>query len=387
MTDKPLVIAYEAKRITHNATGLGNYGRTIVEMLARLAPQNRYLLYTPDPGREELRRRLPDVGQVELRLPRTPKHGLMKAWWRSVGICRELPAGLSLFHGLGGELPMGLRKRGIPSVVTIHDLIFLRFPAYYKWIDRMIYAYKYRKACRQADRVIAISEATRRDIVRFFRIPEEKIDVVYQGCDESFKHPVDDSAREAVRRKYGLPDRYVLSVGSIEERKNLLLLVRALERLPEKVHVVAVGRRTPYAERVEREAAERGLSPWLHLVERVAFADLPAIYQGADLFVYPSRFEGFGIPMIEAACCGVPTIGATGSCLEEAGGPDALYVDPDDPDGLAEAIRRVLCDGELRRRMVERGRTYVARFEPETITADLLRVYRRAIGRTNHSES
>ncbi len=295
MTDKPLKIAYEAKRITHNATGLGNYGRTIVEMLARSAPQNRYLLYTPDLGREALRKRLPECEQIEFRLPRTPKHGLAKAWWRSAGVCRELPADVSLFHGLGAELPWGLRKRGIPSVVTIHDLIFLRFPAYYKWFDRRIYTWKYRAACRQADRIIAISEATKRDIVDFFGIAPEKIDVVYQGCDESFKREVTDETKRAVRAQYGLPERYVLSVGSIEERKNLLLLVQAAARMTEPIHVVAVGKRTPYTAEVEKFAAENGLAERLHIYHDVKFADLPAFYRMAEVFVYPSRFDRSGV--------------------------------------------------------------------------------------------
>lgn len=382
MTKRPLEIAYEAKRITHNATGLGNYGRTIVEMLARLAPQNRYLLYTPDPGREELRRRLPDLPQIEFRLPRTPKHGLMKAWWRSAGMSRELPDSVSLFHGLGAELPWGLRRCGIPSVVTIHDLIFLRFPSYYKWIDRKIYAWKYRSACRRADRVIAISEATKRDIVTFFGIAPEKIDVVYQSCDESFRREVSEEAKQAVREKYALPERYVLSVGSIEERKNLLLLVQAIGRMPDPPHVVAVGKRTSYTAEVERYAAEHGLAERLHLCHEVRFADLPAFYRMADAFVYPSRFEGFGIPMIEAACSGVPTVGATGSCLEEAGGPDAVYVDPDDPQALADRLTEILADEALRRRMAERGRAYAARFEPGKLAADLLAVYEKTIDDT-----
>ena len=379
MTNKPLTIAYDAKRITHNATGLGNYGRMMIEALVRFAPQNRYLLYSPDPGRDDLRDRLPRTPQIEFRYPDPLRRGLSKSWWRTFGIRRELPAGTDLFHGLAAELPFGLRKAGVKSVVTIHDLIFLRFPAYYKWIDRKIYTWKYRKACEQADRIIAISEATKRDIVSFFGIAPEKIDVVYQGCDEQFKHEVPEAKKQHVREKYGLPDRYVLSVGSIEERKNLLLVVQAAARLPEPPHIVAVGRRTPYTAEVEKYAAQNGLVERLHIFDRVEFAELPAFYGMADLFVYPSRFEGFGIPMIEAASCGVPTIGATGSCLEEAGGPGAAYVDPDDPQALADKIAEILSDEALRSRMIAAGREYVARFEPEIITSDLLRVYERVL--------
>lgn len=376
---KTLTIAYDAKRITHNATGLGNYGRMMIEALVRFAPRNRYLLFSPDPGRADLRERLPQVPQIEFRYPDPPQRGLGKSLWRSLGIRRELPAETDLFHGLAGELPFGLRKAGVKSVVTIHDLIFLRFPAYYKWIDRTIYAYKYRKACLAADRIIAISEATKRDIVAFFGIAPEKIDVVYQGCDENFKREIPEPMKRAVREKYGLPERYILYVGSIEPRKNLLLVMQAVARMAEPVHVVAIGRRTPYTARVERFAAENGLAEWLHVFDRVDFDELPAFYRMADLFVYPSRFEGFGIPMIEAACCGVPTIGATGSCLEEAGGPGAAYVDPDDPQALADKIAEIRSDEALRRRMIDAGRDYVARFEPEPLAADLLAVYRKVV--------
>ncbi len=377
--NEPLVIAYDAKRITHNATGLGNYGRMMVEALVRFAPQNRYVLCSPDPGRADLRERLPRAEQIEFLFPNPPRRGLGKSWWRTFGVRRELPPETALFHGLAAELPFGLRKAGVKSVVTVHDLIFLRYPAYYKWIDRKIYTYKYKKACRDADRIIAISEATKRDIVKFFGIAPEKIDVVYQGCDEQFKREVPEAAMRAVRAKYALPDRYILSVGSIEERKNLLLVVQAAARMAEPPHIVAVGRRTPYTALVERCAARYGLSEQLHIHDRVEFADLSAVYRMADAFVYPSRFEGFGIPMIEAACCGVPTVGATGSCLEEAGGPGAAYVDPDDPQALADRLTEILSDEPLRRRMADAGREYVARFEPERITADLLRVYRRVL--------
>lgn len=376
---EPLTVAFDAKRITHNATGLGNYGRMIVDMLVRFAPCNRYLLFSPDPGREDLRERVSGAGQVELRYPVRPRRGLGRMLWRTLGICGELPSDVDLFHGLSGELPFNIQKTGIASVVTIHDLIFLRYPSYYKWIDRKIYAFKARRACKQADRVIAISEATRRDIVAFFGIAPEKIDVVYQGCDDSFKRDVPDDMLRAVREKYALPERYILFVGSLEPRKNLLLIMQAVALLSEPVHVVAIGKRTPYTAEVEKYAAQNGLTERLHIFNRVAFPELPAFYRMASVFVYPSRFEGFGIPMIEAACCGVPTIGATGSCLEEAGGPDALYVDPDDPVMLAQQIGQVLSDAGLRERMIRGGRAYVTRFEPDVLAADLLEVYRRVV--------
>ena len=377
MIDKK--IAFDAKRIVRNATGLGNYGRTLVQNLARFAPGNRYELWAPDEGRDDLRRRMEGLENVEFHYPRKPRHGIFKALWRSFGITRELDSDTALFHGLSAELPSGLRKAGIASVVTVHDLIFLRYPRYYKTIDRLLYTRKYKKACREADRIIAISEATKRDIVNFFGIAPDKLDVVYQGCDEQFKHPVPEQRKQEIVKKYALPERFALSVGSIEERKNLLAALKAIELSTSDLHLVAVGKRTPYTEVVERYAAEHGLSGRLHILPAVEFSDLPAIYQSAAVFIYPSRFEGFGIPMIEAAHCGVPTIGATGSCLEEAGGPTALYADPDDAEAIARHIDNILADSTLRRRMIDGGREYVRRFEPDVLVAELLKVYQLAI--------
>ena len=373
-----MTIAFDAKRITHNATGLGNYGRMMVDMLVKMAPDNRYLLYTPDPGRDDLRRRSA-LPHVTFCYPERHRRGMGKALWRSLGVCREIPAHTSLFHGLSGELPLWLGGTGIHSVVTIHDLIFLRYPSYYKFFDRKIYAYKYRRACEIADRIIAISETTKQDIMTYFHIPEEKIDVVYQGCDKSFKQPVSSEAKRLLREKYNLPEHFILYVGSIEERKNLLLVVKALARIGEPLHVVALGKHTPYEDEVRKFAEENNLMDRLHIFNGVLFSELPVFYQMADVFVYPSRFEGFGIPMIEAANCGVPTIGATGSCLEEAGGPDAMYVNPDDPKELAQCIQRVLHDPELAQKMVERGKAYVARFEPDVLAKDLLTVYEKVV--------
>ncbi len=372
-------IGFDAKRITHNATGLGNYCRTIIENLSRYAPDNEYLLFSPDSGRDELRQRLPTASSIRFCYPRTPKQRLGKALWRSWGVVRELPRNLTLFHGLSGELPLGLQKADIRSIVTIHDLIFLRYPSYYPWIDRKIYAFKYRKACEQADRVIAISEATKRDIIRFFGIPAEKIDVVYQSCDLQFKQPISVEKLCAVRRKYRLPERYILTVGSIEERKNLQLLVEANTLLPRPIDVVAVGKRTPYTASVERYAARHGVADYLHILSGVTFADLPAVYRNAALFVYPSRYEGFGIPMIEATACGVPTIGARGSCLEESGGSGACYVDPDDAEELSFRIVELLSDHTLRQQMIEAGYRHIKRFDPEQIVTDLLAVYQKVI--------
>jgi glycosyltransferase involved in cell wall biosynthesis len=271
--------------------------------------------------------------------------------------------GVQVFHGLSGELPVGIRKRGIKTVVTIHDLIFMRHPEYYNSIDVKIYTRKFHHALREADRIVAISECTKRDICELGGVDPSRVDVIYQSCAQRFSDSPDERGLWRVRQKYGLPDRYILNVGSIEQRKNVLLAVKALHRLPEDVSLVIVGRRTPYADEVVKYVNETGLCGRVLILHGVPDEDLPALYRMADTFVYPSRYEGFGIPIIEAIRLGLPVVACTDSCLEEAGGPDSLYVAPDDDEAMAHAISKVLFGAEGRQQRIERSMTYVQRFE------------------------
>ena len=373
-------VGFDAKRITHNRTGLGNYGRFIVRVLSTYYPGNKYHLYSPSKSKGRLCSELEGDANINFHYPDRFIFRLFKAVWRSGALMSSLKKDkIELFHGLSNELPYGLRKNSIRSIVTIHDLIFLRYPQFYKPIDRWIYTKKFRTACRQADRVIAISEMTKQDIIRFFNIDEDKISVVYQGCDVSFTHAVTSEKKESVRTAYHLPSRFILNVGSIESRKNLLLIVKAMKYLKEDIELVAIGKRTPYADEVEQYARENGLSDRVRLISNVSFADLPAVYQMADLFVYPSFFEGFGIPIIEAMHSRVPVIAATGSCLEEAGGPDSIYVNPNDEQDLAEQISLILSSPALGEQMKKAGVEYVKRFSDEAIARDIMQVYRAFI--------
>lgn len=287
--------------------------------------------------------------------------------------------GIDIFHGLSNELPADIARASCKTVVTIHDLIFKSHPEYYHFTDRKIYDHKFRRACDVADRVIAVSEYTKREILRYYNTPEEKIDVVYQGCDKAFSAPIEPDKLEQVRRQYNLPGEYLLCVGSIEERKNLMLLARALKKLSRRYMVVVVGRRTAYMDKVGKYIDDNGLSQNFLFLHYVAFADLPSIYRMARAFAYPSRIEGFGIPMLEALCSGVPAIGCSGSCLEESGGKDSLYVDPDDADGMAAAISAVMNDVRLRETMITRGREYAKHFDDKALCDNLMAVYNKTL--------
>lgn len=374
-------IAFDAKRVTHNSTGLGNYGRYVVDILSDYYPKNTYDLYSPSKGKDYLRNKLREKDNITYHYP-GPIDSLLKSAWRSYGIIKDLKkSSPDIFHGLSNELPIGLEKAGIRSVVTIHDLIFIRYPQFYKKIDRTIYNHKFRKACEQADRVIAISDMTRQDIIKTYHIPEEKIDVVYQGCAPLFLKQVSPEQKEKIRTKYNLPSRYILSVGSIEQRKNLLLIVRALRQLGKDIHLIAIGKRTPYTDIVETYIKENNMQQQVSILNNVPFEDLPGFYQMADLFIYPSFFEGFGIPIIEALHSNIPVIAATGSCLEEAGGPDSLYVEPNDVNDLSEKINWILSTPAQAELMKKAGKEYVKRFTDQQIANDLMNVYRNVLNK------
>ncbi len=377
-------IGFDAKRAAQNRTGLGNYSRFVLRILSQQHPENEYHLYAPNPRRTPFYGEIPTIGQLHSHFPEGGLWRRLRSLWRVWGVTADLRRdGIDLFHGLSNELPLNIGRGRCRSIVTIHDLIFIHTPQYYHWIDRKIYNYKFRRACQKADRVIAVSQYTKREIMHYYGVAEEKIDVVYQGCDTVFAQPIAAERLAEVKARYGLPDEYALFVGSIEERKNLLLLVEALRRAKERggrlFHIVAVGRSTAYCDKIKTLAQQWGIADYCHFHHNVPFADLPSVYRLARVFVYPSRIEGFGIPLLEALNSGVPVIGCTGSCLEEAGGEGSIYVNPDDADGMADAVERVLTDDGLRQRMIADGREYAKRFSDERLCKELMAVYEKTL--------
>lgn len=370
---KQKMIGYDAKRIVRNATGLGSYGRTLINDLAPLMPDTELRLYAPDAGRDELREQILPRENVSFSHPRLHCR-LQRDMWRMYGVVNNLKRdGVRIYHGLSGELPCGLSKAGIPGVVTVHDLIFLRHPEFYPPIDVFFYKWKFRQMLREATRIIAISACTRRDILAYSDFPEDRIDVVYQSCGTRFCRPVSPESLEEARRKYCLPAHYILNVGTVEARKNILLGIRALSQLPEELHLVVVGRQTSYQKQLDAAIKELGLAQRVHFLQGVPNALLPALYRQAEAFVYPSRYEGFGIPIIEAIQSGLPVVAAKGSCLEEAGGPDCLYVKPDDVRGMAGALLVAMNTQKTER--VRRSQDYVKRFENHDVAAQVISVY------------
>ena len=376
MQEKDILIGFDAKRIVRNGTGLGSYARTLVNALS----ENEHLqlnLYAPDEGRDDLRQQIVNREKVKFVYPEGLHFRFQRDLWRTKGVVKQLKEdGVQLYHGLSGELPAGLKAAGIPGVVTIHDLIFLRHPEYYHWWDVEIYRRKFKSTLKEASRIIAISECTKRDILYYGDFPEDKIDVIYQGCSNRFRKSVSEADMNRVKAKYNLSDNFILNVGSIEARKNVLLAVKALGCLLDSFRMVIVGKHTKYTDEVIAYVKKNGLEDRVQILHGIPDDDLPVIYHLAQVFVYPSRYEGFGIPIIEAIQTGLPVVACTGSCLEEAGGPDCLYVSPDDVEGMANAIKQAIAEKDVR---VPRAQEYIKRFENSNLAAQVIEEYEKTI--------
>lgn len=368
-------IGFDAKRAFRNFTGLGNYSRFVMDLVMHAHPEHDYVAYSPKRPSGRAIAFADSLPQLKKVFP----SGFWKragSAWRTRKITDLLEKdGIDLYWGLSNELPLNIgRCHGIRKVMTMHDLIYIRYPSNYKALDRWLYDFKYKRSCRNADLIIAVSECTKRDVVSCYGIPEDKIRVVYQGCDPSFRLPADPDRMEKVRSKYNLPQRFVLNVGTIEERKNALLAAKALKQLPSDVSLVLVGRHKQYADKIVEYATANGLTDRIIEINNVDFQDLPSIYRLASVFVYPSRYEGFGIPILESLCCETPVIAATGSCLEEAGGPASVYISPDDSDALARELNRLLENPDECAKMAAAGLLYSQRFTDTAILDELDKV-------------
>ena len=335
-----MTIGYDAKHIVCDNTGPGSYGRTLINDIAEAAtPGMTFNLYTPERGDAGLRRQITPRQNVKFAYPEAGINPIAKALWRTRGIVADLVHdGVKLYHGLAGELPVGIREAGIKTVVTIHDLIFMRHPEWYSWVER-------------------------------------KFNEWNQSCGTRYKMREGEKKMQEVHTDYMLPERYIVSVGTVEERKNVLLAVKAMRLLPEDVSLVIVGKPTAYCEKVKRYVAQNGLSGRVMFLHNVPIDDLPAIYQMAEACVCPSRYEGFGLPVIEAIQSGLPVVACTGSCLEEAGGNATLYVDPDDVYGMADAMKLTLKGAPGRDERIAAGRQYISRFENNNVAQQVLAVY------------
>jgi glycosyltransferase involved in cell wall biosynthesis len=371
-------IGFDAKRLYNNFTGLGNYARSLLLNLLDNYPENQYFLYTPKMKTSPETQSFLQHPDLQTHLPKA----LIKSYWRTYSIIHQLKKDkIDLYHGLSNELPVNIDKHAIKSVVTIHDLIFKIYPQTYPLADRFIYDMKFRYACAHANRIIAVSECTKNDIVNFYHTDPDKIEVIYQSCDPLYYKAAGADEISSVRQRYGLPEDFLLYVGTLSERKNLLNLIRSYDILPPELRIplVVVGRGEKYrdeAQRLIQKQNQESLFIWIDSLSDNL--ELRALYTCAKAFIYPSLYEGFGIPVVEALLCHTPVITSSAAALPEAGGPGSMYADPNDPAQIADSIGKVLHDNEFRRKMIETGYQYASlTFDSRRLTEQLMNSYQK----------
>ena len=365
-------IGFDAKRAFNNYSGLGNYSRYIISNISRFHPKNEYLLYTPKIADVDL---FHEPEGTIIKLPRTKIGKYSTSYWRSFRLSHWLENdAVDIYHGLSNELPYGIHRTPIKSIITIHDLIFLGHPELYKSFDRYIYKKKVQYGANVANRIIAVSEQTKKDIIRYLDVDESLIRVVYQGCNSKFYSRVSEESLQSTRLQFSLPAEYLLYVGTIEERKNLLRIVEAMNRGNIDFPLVVVGRKTAYFTQV-KSYIEKNRMDNIHFLDQVQVSELPAIYQGSRGFIYPSSYEGFGIPILEALNSSVPVIASRGGCLEETTGKGGLLINPEDQEEMIHAIRQLLEDSALRDRLIREGGAHALKFREEQTIPSLYKVY------------
>jgi glycosyltransferase involved in cell wall biosynthesis len=347
----------------------------------RRFPENEHHLYTP--GRPKQKRFVspPPGSSVHICEPRKALHKTFPSVWRSIGLTSALKNDqLDLYHGLSGQLPIGIEKVDAKSLVTIHDLIYLTHPQFHSAVDVRIYKKMAAHSIRVADRVIAISEQPRSDVLEIFQPDPAKVVVAYQACATAFFVSASEQERSAVRVKHQLPGHYCLCVGRMNERKNQLIPIESLALMDpaSRPHLVLIEGGREYWKRARRDLIRQTkLERWVHFPRNIPADDLPAIYQQAEAFIFPSLIEGFGIPILEALASGVPVITSNiGTWGREAGGSGTIRVAPDDPGAIAEALLAVLTETDLRTSMIQAGREHAARFKENDLAENMMRIYR-----------
>jgi len=378
-------IGFDAKRAYHNGTGLGHYSRSLIRSLSEYYPEHQYYLFNPKPS-SLFSLKGDTIHEV---LPSGFLHKTFSSAWRSSWVKKDLQRlKIDLYHGLSHEIPVGIQKTGISSVVTIHDLIHERHPEQYNAIDVKIYRKKIRYACTHADKVIAISEQTKKDIIDFYKTPEEKIAVCYQSCNPAFGSRVSEEEKKRVKKMYGFPEEFFLYVGSIIERKNLLGICKAMFLLRDELNIplVVIGDGKRYKQQVKDYIRQNSLedkiiflseNPSVRLLQSFQLAaDFPSIYQSAVAMIYPSFFEGFGIPVLEALWSKLPVITSNVSCLPEAGGEGAYYVNPASAEEIAAGMKKIYSDRQFAAIMIEKGWKHAQNFTPQKHAEAVMKVYK-----------
>jgi glycosyltransferase involved in cell wall biosynthesis len=367
-------ICVNASPAVHHIAGLGRYTQELMAALLDVDSENEYVAFYNRPSEALVEPPLDRLPHLTTNLDTKPwRMSALVAHFTRISQDRMF-RGIDLFHATDHLLPRLVRAK---SVFTLHDLVFRFYPHTHKPLNRWFLTLMMPRFLRAADAVIAVSESSKKDAVRIYGIDEAKITVIYEGVSPHFRG-ASPEAISAVRHKYGLPDEFILSLGTIEPRKNLTALLEAYHHLRNdgsSLGLVIVGKKGWLYSGFFNRMRELGLENNIVFPGFVPDEDLPALYSAAALFVFPSLYEGFGLPVLEALACGAPVIASNASSLPEVAGEAALLVDPSSVEALVRAAREALSNGRLREHLQERGPKQAAKFNWQRAARETLAVY------------
>jgi len=333
--------------------GVGHYLSNLLEKFLELDRDDEFYFYTPRPIKSEIREEIIKKGanNWHLRIGTLPLPGSF--WLQTEGRHLIIKDRIETFFGTCNILPITL-PRNVKKILAIHDLLSIFYPTTMANYNRFVHKLFFRKSLERADRVIAMSNAMKQDIIRYLGIAEEKIIVIYEGVKKIF-HPQEKEKVPFIRARYNLLKPYILSVGTLEPAKNHITLIRAFSRLKFDWDLVIIGKKGWKYQNIFSTISELKLSERTKVIGYVSIEDLPPFYCGAEIFVFPSLYEGFGLPLLEAMACGVPVVSSNASCLPEIGGDACLYFAPHSVEDLVSQMERLLSDSNLRKELAKRG--------------------------------
>jgi glycosyltransferase involved in cell wall biosynthesis len=373
-------ICIDVSPAVHRRAGLGRYAQELTSALLTVDAENEYVAFYHRPQDAEVDPPLDRIPHLTTSLNTKPWR-LAALLGQSLRIPQDrMFPGVDLFHATDHLLP---RLSHLRAVFTLHDLIFRLYPETHKPLNRWFLTLAMPRFLRAADAVIAVSENTKRDAVRFYDLDEAKFHVVYEGVNERFRPaPAEEVAR--VRRTLGLPEHVILSLGMIEPRKNLTALLEAYRHLLDRgsqLRLVIAGQKGWLYRGFFKRLHELDLEGQVVFPGFVPEADLPALYSAADLFVFPSLYEGFGLPVLEAMACGTAVVSSNAASLSEVAGDAALMVDPHSVGDLAQAIGTLSEDENLRQDLKSKGPRQAAKFSWNKTARETLDVYQSVLSR------
>ena len=358
-----MTIGYDAKRLFHNKTGLGVYSRQLLTGLVKFYPNHKYVLFSKAPNKSPYYKDFMSYPIVQSRAP----------LWRSWGVNKSIKNHhCQIYHGLSHELPIGIKGTGVATIVTMHDVIFKVDPGLYPAVDRWTYDKKWNHACRVADRIIAISEQTKRDLCHYYQVDPSKIHVIHPPFGAAHKE-VD---HQKIKKKYRLPDQFFLYVGALTKRKNVIVILRAmaLQKPTHRMPLVIVGAGREKSALL-RYASTKNLDNLLIFLGHLDRRELAGLYQLSIALIYPSLYEGFGLPIVEAIQNKTGVITSNISSMPEALGPGGLTADPTDERDILAKMEKMAGDSDLRADLIHAGTSHIKSFSIENIARKHIELY------------